>query len=61
MKNLKIAGLTLAALATLGASTAYAAPGHHARPHKPHKVCKIVKTHGHGRHVAHKKVCRWVR
>lgn len=57
MRSFKIAALSAAAIATLGASAAMAQPprghGHHVRQHK---VCKIVRHHGHA-----KKVCRWVR
>ncbi len=52
MRLFKLAALTVAAVATLGASASMARPVHH----KPHKVCKIQRVHGHA-----KKVCRWVR
>jgi len=54
MKTMKMLGLSIAAIATVGATASYAAPArHHA---KPHKVCKVVKQHHHA-----KRVCRWVR
>ena len=52
MRLFRLTALSIAAVATLGASAAMARPAHH----KPHKVCKIVRSHGHA-----KKVCRWVR
>ncbi|WP_162986863.1 hypothetical protein [Sphingomonas paeninsulae] len=53
MRMLKIVGLSIAAAATLTAGIAPAV----ARPnHKPHKVCKVERHHGHAQ-----RVCHWVR
>jgi len=52
MRVFKYVALSVAAVATLGASAAMAAPHHR----KPHKICKVERHHGHA-----KKVCRWVR
>jgi methyl coenzyme M reductase subunit C-like uncharacterized protein (methanogenesis marker protein 7) len=51
MRSLKIAGITIAAVA-IGVSVTPS----FARPHKPHKVCKIERHHGHPT-----KVCHWIR
>ncbi len=52
MSILKIAILSAAATATLGASAAVARPVHH----KGHQVCKVEHVHHHA-----KRVCHWVR
>ena len=55
MKMFKLAALSAAAFATLGASAAMAYPRDHHRP-RPHKICKIERHYHHA-----VKVCRWVR
>lgn len=48
LMKLTICSLSLASLAIAAAPAS-------ANGHKPHKVCKIERSHGHT-----KKVCRWV-
>lgn len=56
MKMFKVAALSAAAFATLGASAAMAYPGGRYHHPRPHKICKIERHHHHA-----VKVCRWVR
>jgi hypothetical protein len=52
MRLFNLTVLSIAMIATLGASAAMAAPNHHGK----HRVCHVERQHHHN-----VRVCRWVR